>query len=241
MTATVGMALAAGLGTRMRPLTDSRPKGLVEVGGKALVDHALDRLVALGAGRVVVNVHHFADMMESHLRMRTPPPLIDISDERALLLDTGGGLVKAKSLLGGETALVTNTDAIFLADPDAPEWRDVFAGFDPEHEDARLLLVEKHRATGLSGPGDFELGADGRLNRRPKDGTAPYFYTGTQILNTAVLEGWPEEPFSMNRVWDKSLAEGRLTGVVFRGDWLHVGDPGALERARERLEGRADT
>ncbi len=229
-----GMALAAGLGTRMRPVTNDRPKPLVEVGGMTLIDHALARLAACGVTRAVVNVHHFADMVEAHLKTRTRAPETVISDERAQLLETGGGLVHARALLGDAPILVTNIDAIFL--PDRPlDFAGLFQGFDPECEDCRLILVEKSRASGLEGAGDFAIGPETRLNRRGTAAEAPYFYTGMQILNPAILDGWPDEPFSLNRIWDRSLQNGRLTGAVFEGDWLHVGDPQALEETRARL------
>ncbi len=240
MTGLTGMALAAGLGARMRPFTDSRPKPLIAVGGMTLLDHALNRLEAAGAARIVVNVHYLADQIEAHLRTRIPPPEILVSDERALLLETGGGLVKARPLFGAGPVIVTNTDAIFLPDAGAPDpWADLFAGFDPAREDARLILVPKARATGLAGSGDFDLAPDGRLRRREPGRAAAYFYTGIQMLNPAILDGWPVEPFSLNRIWDRSLAEGRLSGAVFPGDWLHVGDPAGLAAAGARLSGGA--
>lgn len=230
----IGMALAAGLGTRMRPLTETLPKPLIRVGGKTLLDHALDQLAACGVTQAVVNVHYFPDMVEAHLITRTEAPDIVVSDERDLLLETGGGVAKALPLLGTGPALVTNTDAIFL--PDRPNaLTQALAGFDPAREDARLILVPKEKTLGLGGPGDFHMDAGRRLAPPPKGEGAPYFYTGMQILNPDILRGEPVEPFSMWRVWSRSLAAGRLTGAVFSGEWLHVGDPQGLKDAEARL------
>lgn len=229
-----GMALAAGLGTRMRPLTDALPKPLISVAGRTLIDRALDQLAACGCDRAVVNVHYLADPMEAHLRARAGAPEILVSDERALLLETGGGLVKAKSLFGSGPVLVTNTDAIFLPDDDDALPR-ALRGFDPAREDARLVLVAKARAMGLAGRGDFDMTGDGALVLPEKGQAAPYFYTGMQILNPDILEGEPAEPFSMWRLWTRSLEAGRLTGAVFDGEWLHVGDPQGLADAEARL------
>ena len=232
--ARTGMALAAGLGTRMRPLTNDRPKCLIEVAGRTLLDHALDTLAACGVTRAIVNVHYFPNQVEAHLRTRTFLPAIVISDERALLLETGGGVVKALPLLGGEPVIVTNTDAIFVPG-DADALRPLLADFDPAREDSRLILVPKARAMGMNGNGDFHLTPDHLLVPPEKGGEAPYFYTGMQILNPDILKGWPEKPFSMYEVWRTAIAAGRLTGRVFAGDWLHVGDPAGLAAAERRL------
>ena len=231
-----GMALAAGLGTRMRPLTDDRPKALISVAGRTLLDRALDLLAECGCRRAVVNLHYRADMMEAHLRARRGPPEILLSDERAMLLETGGGLVKAKPLFSPGPVLVTNTDAIFLPDrPDAA--RAALSGFDPALHDALLLLAPKERTSGLSGSGDFDLADDGELVLPEKEARVPYYYTGMQILNPDILAGEPEEPFSMWRLWRRSLDTGRLAGAVFAGEWLHVGDPQGLADAERRLAG----
>lgn len=230
------MVLAAGMGRRMLPLTETTAKPLIAVNGKALMDYALDRLAASGVTRAVVNVHHCAAKVEAHCAARTGAPEIVISDERDGVLETGGGLVRARSLLGDAPVFVTNTDAIFRPD-DAGEtgFAGLSDGFDPAREDARLLLVKKHRAMGLDTAGDFDLEADGRLRRRGEAASAEYYYTGVQVLNPAILEGWPEEKFSLNAIWNRSLEAGRLTGAVFEGDWLHVGDPASRDEAEARL------
>lgn len=233
------MVLAAGLGTRMRPLTDDRPKALVTVGGKALIDHALDRLAAAGVTRAVVNVHHFADMMEAHLAARSGPPAIEVSDERDRLLETGGALVKARARFDDVPILAANSDPVFLPDARGASGFDPLTeGFDPAREDARLLLARRDRTLGLDTAGDFHLEPDGRLRRRAEGEIAPYYYAGVQVLVPTVLENWPVGPFSCNRIWNESLKAGRLTGAVFDGDWLHVGDPEARARAEARLAAR---
>ena len=236
MKVTRAMVLAAGMGRRMLPLTETTAKPLITVQGKALIDYALDRMADNGVERAVVNVHHFADKIEAHLAQRTAAPAVDISDERDGVLETGGGLVRARPLLGEAPVLVTNTDAIFRADDPAEKgFPQLTEGFDPAKEDARLLLVRKDRALGLDTAGDFHLEPDGRLRRRGAEGGAPYYYTGTQVLNPAILDGWPEEKFSLNEIWNRSLEAGRLTGAVFEGDWLHVGDPQSRDEAETRM------
>jgi len=232
------MVLAAGLGTRLRPLTDTRPKALVTVNGKALIDYTLDRLAASGVSRAVVNVHHFADLMEAHLRAREGGPEIIISDERDGALETGGGVVRARPYLGEGPVLVCNIDAVFLPDSaDETGFDPLVSGFDPDREDVRLYLVPKHRASGLETAGDFHCDADGRLRRRAPDGQAPYYYAGAHVTRLDIFDGWPEAPFSLNKVWDQALESGRLRGAVFQGDWLHVGDPRGHRAAEARLGG----
>ncbi|MGD2133808.1 MAG: nucleotidyltransferase family protein [Maricaulaceae bacterium] len=230
------MVMAAGLGTRMRPLTNDRPKALVELAGKALIDHGLDRLAADGVGRAVVNVHHFADRLEAHLAEREAPK-IEISDERDLLLETGGGLVKAAPLLGGDPFFALNSDSVWREPDGGPTaleaLRDAWKGGEM---DFLLLLTPTEEALGFDGPGDFFLVDDGRLTRRGDAARAPYAFMGVQILNPAVLEGRTVEPFSTNLMWNEALAAGRLYGVVFGGQWMHVGDPQALADAEAQID-----
>lgn len=226
------MVLAAGLGTRMRPLTDDRPKALVEVGGKALIDHVLDRLVAAGVETAVVNVHYFADLMESHLSNRTDIR-IRISDERDLLLETGGGLNKAEHLLGSDPIYVANIDSVWL-EHGVRALQALAQAFDPAHMDACLLLAPLDNALGFDGPGDAFL--DGaRLSFRGEAASAPYAYTGVHITRPDIARGGPEGPFSLTRVWRPLAAEGRIGGVVLDGFWMHVGDPEARLQAEARL------
>jgi MurNAc alpha-1-phosphate uridylyltransferase len=229
------MVMAAGLGTRMRPLTDDRPKALVEVAGKPLIDHLLDRLADDGVDRAVVNVHHFADRMEAHLRERARPN-VAISDERGLLLETGGGLVKAAPLLGSDPVFVVNIDSLWVEDSGTPSALAALrASWDPARMDMLLLLARMDRLLGFHGAGDFHLEPDGRLRRRAPDPRAPYAFMGVQIIDPAILVGRAVEPFSTNRLWDEALARGRLCGVVLEGEWMHVGDPEAVKAAEARL------
>lgn len=232
------MVLAAGLGLRMRPLTNDRPKPLVNVAGKALIDYTLDRFESAGVARAVVNVHFFADMMEAHVKRRKSPA-ITVSDERALLLETGGGLKKAEPHLGKAPVFCTNTDAILVDDRGGEACARLAVAFDPARMDALLLLAPIERASGYDGAGDFDLGADGAVAWRTGE-TAPYIFTGLQIISPALLAGAPEGPFSMRLLWDKAMAAGRLHGLAHKGDWMHVGDPQGLKLAEARLAALAD-
>ena len=235
---TTAMVLAAGLGTRMRPLTDHLPKPLIKVAGKALIDYTLDRFAQADVKRAVVNVHYRADQMESHLAQRRRPEIV-ISDERALLLETGGGLKKAQAHLGERPVFCTNTDAILVDGPGeepcaalANAWRD-------EAMDALLLLVPACFASGYDGAGDFDLSPDGTLEWRA-GASAPFVYTGLQIIRPSLLEGAPEGPFSLRLLWDKARTAGRMKGVVHEGPWMHVGDPQGLALAEAFFDKRPD-
>lgn len=227
------MVLAAGLGKRMRPLTDDRPKPLVEVAGKALIDYALDRFAAAGIARAVVNVHYFADMLEAHLKQRARPQIL-ISDERGALLETGGGLKKAAPLLGSAAFYCANTDAILLDEDGEEACRLLARGFDPETMDALLLLVPRERTSGYQGAGDFDIAADKRIAFRAGP-TAAHVFTGLQILSPQLLEDAPEEAFSTRLLWERAQRKGRLYGAVYSGSWMHVGDMAGLKAAEARL------
>ncbi|WP_421730673.1 nucleotidyltransferase family protein [Brevundimonas sp.] len=241
------MVLAAGLGTRMRPLTNDRPKALVEVGGRTLIDHNLDRLAEAGVRRCVVNVHAFADRLIDHLRARTGGIEIVISDERehALPLETGGGIKAAADLLGDLPVLVVNIDSVWIEDrePPATAIRDLAAGFDPERAQARLLLARAERTLGLDGAGDFLMDDQGRLTGRRTAGaaTAPFNYMGVHIVDPRPIYAWPETEFGLfpagGGLWGDWAAQGRLHGHVLDGDWMHVGDPQARDDAEARLAG----
>ena len=226
------MVMAAGHGTRMRPLTDDRPKALVEVGGRALIDHMLDRLRDAGVRRAVVNVHAFADRLESHLKSRTDVDII-ISDERAELLETGGGVVKALPLLGEEPVFIANIDAIWV------EWEPVLSQmlecWDPSRMDELFLLADREHCLGYGGSGDFEMGPDGL--RRRTDATAPLVYAGVEIFKPELARGLATERFSRNRIWDTTLPRGRVAGMALPGYWMHVGDPQARDAAETVLAG----
>ena len=231
---TTAMVLAAGLGTRMRPLTDDRPKALVEVGGRALIDHMLDRLAQAGVTRAVVNVHAFADRLEAHLAARRGPPDIVFSDERARLLETGGGLKAAGELLGERPVFTANIDAVWI-EHGAPALQGLSEGFDPERMDARLLVTRTGAALGLDSPGDFFMAPDGRLGFRGDATSAPYAFCGVQVFKPALAAAEPETVFSTTRIWRRLAAGGRLYGIELQGEWMHVGDPAARLAAEARL------
>lgn len=231
------MVLAAGLGTRMRPLTDDRPKALVEVGGRALIDHVLDRLADAGVQRAVVNVHWFADRLEAHLRARPHGPEIVISDERAELLETGGGLKKARPLLGDDPVFVANIDSVWIDRTRTPggALADLIRLWDPDRMDTALLLARREDSIGFEGAGDFMLADDGRLTFRGDAPSAPYAYMGVHITRPDYADAGPDGPFSLSPLWRASAAKGRLFGCVLDGDWMHVGDPEARDQAEARL------
>lgn len=228
------MVLAAGLGTRMRPLTDDRPKALVDVGGRALIDHVLDRLAEAGVQRAVVNVHWFADRLEAHLKARGRGPDVVISDERAELLETGGGLKKARPLLGDDPVFVANIDSVWIDRGDA--LGDLIRLWDPDRMDAALLLARREGSIGFEGDGDVFLADDGRLRFRGDAASAPYAYMGVHITRPDYADQGPEGPFSLSPLWRASAAAGRLYGCVLDGDWMHVGDPAARDAAEARLK-----
>ena len=229
------MVLAAGLGTRLRPLTEDRPKALVEVGGRALIDHMLDRLAEAGVERAVVNVHAFADQLEAHLGERGGrPPAIAISDERPRALETGGGLKKALPLLGEGPAWVANIDSIWLAG-ETPAMDSVAALWDPSAMDVCLMLAPTATSLGFHDTGDVFLLDDGRLRFKEPGEIAPFVYVGVHIANPAIVADGPAGAFSLLPIW-KALAErGRVFGVAPPGLWMHVGDPMALRVAEARL------
>lgn len=229
------MVLAAGLGTRMRPLTDDRPKALVEVGGKALIDHVLDRLADAGVERAVINVHWFANRLEAHLKPRTRPDIL-ISDERAELLETGGGLRKARPLLGDDPVIVANIDSVWIDRGDA--LADLIRLWDPDRMDAALLLARRGGSIGFEGDGDFFLSDDGRLTFRGDAPSAPFAYMGVHITRPGYADGGPDGPFSLSPLWRRSAAEGRLYGCMLDGDWMHVGDPQARDATEAKLAGK---
>ena len=221
------MVMAAGLGKRMRPLTDSRPKPLVELAGKPLIDHVLDRLRAAGVGKLVVNVHYLPDLMEAHLATKRDQFEITISDERALLLETGGGLVKAAPIIDCDPFLVVNSDNFWIDGPGdglkllASEWDDLTM-------DALLLVVPQARAANHRGQGDFRMDRFGRLSRRLRSRVAPYVFTGIQMISKRLLDGAPEGPFSTNILWDRAIERGRCFGLVHQGQWFDVGTPRSI-------------
>jgi MurNAc alpha-1-phosphate uridylyltransferase len=231
------MVLAAGLGQRMRPLTLVKPKPLVEVAGKALIDHGFDRLRAAGVTRAVVNVHYLSEQIEAWAKRQTAPA-ITISDERAELLDTGGGVAKALPLLGDAPFFVINSDC-FWRDGTTPALQRLRAAWDDVAMDFLLLLCPVPQTVGYDGAGDFLRGADGRLSRRREGEGEGLAYIGAYLVRPLALANAPPGKFSMNLMWDRAAAVGRLFGLVHDDLWLHVGTPDAIAAAEQALKERA--
>ena len=227
------MVLAAGLGTRMRPLTDTKPKPLIEVAGKPLLDHVLDRLADAGVERAVVNVHYLAEQIIMHTKSRTKPR-VTISDERGLLLGTGGGVVKALGELGTAPFFHINSDTIWI-DGVTPNLTRLTQAFDAATMDALLLLAPTTGSIGYAGRGDFAMAPDGRLNRRAEREVAPFVYAGAAILSPAMFKDAPQGEFSLTDLFDRAAAAGRLHGLRLEGLWMHVGTPEAVGEAEAAI------
>jgi MurNAc alpha-1-phosphate uridylyltransferase len=231
------MVLAAGLGVRMRPLSDAKPKPLVAVGGKALIDHVLDRLVEAGVEIAVINVHYLADQIERHVASR-PAPKIIISDERDALLDTGGGIVKALPVLGAAPFFHLNSDAVWI-DGVRPNLLRLAEIFDPTRMDALLLLAATSTSVGYAGRGDFTMTADGRISRRREREIVPFVYAGAAILSARLFSTAPPGAFSLNLLFDRAIAAGRLYGLRLEGVWMHIGTPEAIATAEAAIRASA--
>jgi len=227
------MVLAAGYGQRMRPLTLTRPKPLVEVAGKSLIDYGFDRLRAAGVEEAVVNVHYLPEQIEAWAA-RQSSPRITISNERGVILDTGGGVAKALPRLGAEPFFVINSDS-FWVDDGTPALDRLRAAWDDQAMDCLLLLAPLERTVGYDGKGDFVRGPDGRLARRATSEGTPLAYIGGYLVHPRLFTGAPEGAFSMNLLWDRAIAAGRLFGVEHSGRWLHVGTPEAIGLAEAAL------
>ena len=229
------MVLAAGLGTRLKPLTDRLPKPLMPVAGRTLLDYALDRLADAGVETAIVNLHHLGDMIAEHLKGRTAPKILLSREEQRL--ETGGGVKNALGLLGAGAFIAVNADVLWLNGPyDALErlkshWREA-------DMDALLLLLETTAAFGYEGAGDFLADPVGRLARRPEREIAPYLFTGIQILHPRLFRNCPEGAFSLNVLYDRAMAEGRLRGIVHDGEWFHVGTAEGLAEAEDYMRVR---
>jgi len=224
------MVLAAGIGKRMRPLTATVPKPLIEVHGRALIDHSLDALEIAGVEEAVVNVHYLPTLVEAHLRRRKSGPRTVISDERSQLLDTGGGIVKALPLLGPEPFYLLNSDSFWIEGA-RPNLHWLAASWDDAKMDALLMLAPTVRSVGYRGRGDFSMDPNGALHRRPEREVVPFAYPGAAILHPRFFEDCPEGPFSLNLLFDRSIEAERLYGVRMDGLWLHVGTPEAISEA----------
>ena len=228
------MVMAAGLGKRMRPLTATRPKPLVEVAGAALIDHVLDRLEAAGVTRAVVNVHYLAGALEAHLRRHDHRMDIVVSDEREALLETGGGLIKALPLIDCDPFVQVNSDNFWLDGP-VDALHALANRWDDTQMDALLLVVPLARANCHNGRGDFHMDAGGRLQRRRVGRIAPFVWTGVQLLAKRLIADPPAAAFSTNVFWDRAIASGRAFGVVHQGLWFDVGTPAAVGRTEAML------
>lgn len=234
-TGNTAMVLAAGLGTRMRPLTDTRPKPLVEVNGRALIDYGFDRLRAAGVTRAVVNVHYFPEQIENWAARQSHPPVL-ISDERGEILDTGGGIARALPLLGDDAFFVLNSDSFWL-DGQVPALERLRANWHGGRMDCLLLLCPLARTVGYDGRGDFVCHGTGQLQRSRDAAGEALAYIGGYLVSPRLFTDAPSGRFSMNLLWDRAMAQGRLHGIVHDGLWLHVGTPDAIALAEAALPG----
>lgn len=232
------MVLAAGLGTRMRPLTDQIPKPMVRLRGRPLIDHVLDRIAAAGISRAVVNVHHFPQAIETHLAHRDAPK-IEISDERGEVLDTGGGIVKALPKLGKTPFLIHNSDSVWIEGVGSNLDR-LIKAWDPGRMDTLMLLALGSASLGYDGPGDFEMDAAGLVKRRTPRKIAPFVFTGVSIAHPRLFDGAPKGSFSLNAVWDRAIERDRVYGIRLEGTWMHVGTPQALDDAEKWIKSGKD-
>jgi MurNAc alpha-1-phosphate uridylyltransferase len=228
------MVFAAGLGTRMRPLTLKTPKPLIEVAGKALIDHMLDRCAEAGVARAIVNVHYLADQVEAHVFGRTTPDIV-ISDERALLLDQGGGIKTMLPMLGEKPFLICNTDAFWL-EGSPPNLARLGEAWDAETMDILLLVAGTASSVGAEGPGDFTMDAEGRLTKREEGRMAPFVYAGVGIVKPGLFAKVKEDVFKLAPFFFEAARRGRLHGVRLDGLWLHVGTPQAIGEAEAAVE-----
>lgn len=229
------MVMAAGLGKRMRPLTITRPKPMVKVAGKPMIDHALDQLRDAGVAKAVVNVHYLPDLLEAHVLSRAEPACA-ISDERELLLETGGGMVKAaRDGLLPDPFFCVNSDNLWLDGP-VNSFRQLSQIWNAAIMDALLLVVPHTGARNYIGKGDFHLDPLGRIKRRGSGRIAPFIYTGIQLVSQRLLRDAPEGPFSTNVLWSRAIEEGRLFGTAFTGQWFEVGTPQAIGPTKSALK-----
>ncbi len=231
---TTAMTLAAGFGKRMRPLTDDKPKPMVELDGRPMIDHVLARLAKAGIQRTIVNLHYKGDVLENHLKARTQSPEILFSSERDAILDTGGGIKRALPLLGDQPFVLHNSDSVWIeTGPD--NIARLMAAYDPDKMDCLLLMAPTKTSLGYDGAGDFFIEADGRLRRRGKDEISPNVFTGVSIQHPRLFKDCPDGAFSINILWDRAIAKGRVYGIPFEGLWMHVGTPQSLSHAEEAL------
>ncbi|MCA1442233.1 nucleotidyltransferase family protein [Ensifer sp. IC4062] len=232
MPITNAMVLAAGLGTRLRPITDTLPKPLVRIAGKPMIDYVLDILAAAGVTKAAVNVHHFADQMEAHLRRREAPHIL-ISDERDALMNSGGGLAKGLKLLDDGPLIVMNADLFWVGEETGkPSNIQRLAGFfDPQRMDMALLCVRLEDTTGHNGKKDFSLAEDGRLARYAEGMDNPVVYAGAIAMEARLFADAPSDAFNLNIYFDRAITRGRLFGLMLDGHWMTVGTPEAIDEA----------
>ncbi len=227
------MVLAAGLGTRMRPLTESTPKPMIRVLKKTMLDHGLDALANAGVSQAIVNVHYLADQIEAHVKTRAAPKVI-ISDERARLLDSGGGIRNALGMLGNDPFYLLNADSFWVegAIPNLDRLADIW---NPGNMDMLLMVAPTDRTVGFDGAGDFFMDRAGLLSRRGQHKTAPFAYTGAAIISPEIFNNTPDNPFSLNVLFDVAIENRRLFGMKMDGLWLHVGTPEAIGLAEQAV------
>lgn len=234
---TRAIVLSAGLGKRMRPLTDKIAKPMVRFRGKPLIDHALDRLAEAGITEAVVNVHYHPESIERHVKHRKRPKIV-ISDERDALLDTGGGVVRALPRLGREPFVIHNSDSVWIEGVGRNLDR-LFAAWNPEVMDSLLMVALGSRSLGYEGQGDFTMDPEGKLERRSESRVAPFVFTGVSIAHPRLFKNAPSTSFSLNLLWDRAIEAGRLYGMRLEGTWMHIGTPQALAEAERWVEDEA--
>ncbi|MBR0557628.1 nucleotidyltransferase family protein [Ciceribacter sp. L1K23] len=235
MKITEAMVLAAGLGTRMRPLTDTTPKPLIQVAGKPLIDYALDLLAEAGVERAVVNVHHHADAMMAHLSTYSRLQVL-VSDERQGLLNSGGGLVKGLQQLGDAPVFVMNADLFWIGETSSSSNLHRLAEFfDPGSMDMALLCVPPGRTTGHNEKRDFSMAPTGKLTRYVDGDEHPVVYAGALVLDPGLFSDAPSEAFNLNLYFDKAISAGRLYGIELSGHWITVGTPEAIVAAENTM------
>jgi N-acetyl-alpha-D-muramate 1-phosphate uridylyltransferase len=228
------MVFAAGLGMRMRPITEALPKPLIKVGGRALIDYCLDRLAESGVERAIVNVHWLADQIEAHLATRRSPKIV-ISDERSKLLDQGGGVKRALPIIGDDPFLICNTDAFWIEGPRSNIAR-LAQAFEPESMDILLLVAASAGAVGVDWPGDFTMSCEGALKPREPREVAPFVYAGVGIIKPELFDNETAEVFRLAPFFHEAAAKGRLYGVRLDGLWAHVGQPGTIAEAEKAID-----
>ena len=226
------MVMAAGYGTRLRPLTDKVPKAMVKVLGRPMLDVVLDRLAAAGVERAVINLHHLGEVIRDHLKFRKDIEIVYSAETE--ILETGGGTKKALPLLGSDPFFVVNAKIIWLNGREDALHR-LAKAWDPERMDSLLLLQPTVTAIGYDGPGDFLMDQEGRLKRRPEWEVAPFLYSGVNITHPRLFEASPDGAYSVNILWNRAIAQGRLAGIRHDGEWYHVSTPQHLREVEREL------